>query len=345
MSGLERTLRRAGRWGLWAAVLAILAVTLIKVDVVVSVTGKMEPQGRVTSVQAKRDGRIITVHAQNGDIVSAGDRLFELDQVEISAELEAISVQINALIRERKRLSYMLCSLGTPDCAPPDLLTQEKALADAVLNRLKGEIEAHRMEQAILLNEADTAAGLESNLSLQIGIVEEQLNALQELAGRAASQRDIRQIELRVLELGRSRLTYARRIDETARMREQIDVRIEILKRQETEHWQTRRDAISAELEILRQRQKQLQQQRAGLVIEATRNGVVTGLSEEMIGRVISRAETLLTLVPQHQELVVAATIPSQDIGFVRTGQNAIVKVDAFPYQRFGSWDAAVRYV
>jgi hypothetical protein len=47
-------------------------------------------------------------------------------------------------------------------------------------------------------------------------------------------------------------------------------------------------------------------------------------------------AETLLTLVPDGADLYIEAHMPSPDAGYVKVGDEVRVKLDAYPFQRFG---------
>jgi HlyD family type I secretion membrane fusion protein len=55
--------------------------------------------------------------------------------------------------------------------------------------------------------------------------------------------------------------------------------------------------------------------------------------------------DPLFTLQPLNAPVEGELDIASQDIGFVRVGDNVILKVDAFPYIRFGVVDAAVKFI
>jgi hemolysin D len=65
-------------------------------------------------------------------------------------------------------------------------------------------------------------------------------------------------------------------------------------------------------------------------------DGTVQQLAVHTIGGVVSPAETIMTVVPTSNQLMVEATIDNQDIGFISVGQPAEVKVEAFPYTRYG---------
>jgi hemolysin D len=54
------------------------------------------------------------------------------------------------------------------------------------------------------------------------------------------------------------------------------------------------------------------------------------------IGGVVTPAQTLMVVVPEGSKLQIEAMLPNRDVGFVRPGQPAEVKVDAFTYARYG---------
>ena len=54
------------------------------------------------------------------------------------------------------------------------------------------------------------------------------------------------------------------------------------------------------------------------------------------IGQVVTTGQQLAVITPNGGELQVEALVANLDIGFVKLGQPAAVKVDAFPFTRFG---------
>ena len=59
---------------------------------------------------------------------------------------------------------------------------------------------------------------------------------------------------------------------------------------------------------------------------------------------VVAAGETLLKLVPQ-AGLYAEVFVPNKDIGFVKTGQQAKVRVDAFPFTRYGELQGKVTQI
>ncbi|MBX9669189.1 MAG: HlyD family efflux transporter periplasmic adaptor subunit [Candidatus Obscuribacterales bacterium] len=76
--------------------------------------------------------------------------------------------------------------------------------------------------------------------------------------------------------------------------------------------------------------------------LRASIAGIVTKISLRGERQVVKRGETLLTLVPENAKLICQARLSPRDIGFVRKGQPAKLKLDSFPFQDFGVIDGKV---
>src|SRR5262249_29603807 len=62
--------------------------------------------------------------------------------------------------------------------------------------------------------------------------------------------------------------------------------------------------------------------------------GTVQQLTATTIGQVVASGQSLLTIVPFEGPMEIEAVIANRDIGFIKPGQNAVVKVEAFPFTR-----------
>ncbi len=65
--------------------------------------------------------------------------------------------------------------------------------------------------------------------------------------------------------------------------------------------------------------------------------GTVQQVQLHTIGGVVEPAKPLMVIVPEDAGIEIEAEIENKDIGFVREGQEAIVKLDAFPFTRYGT--------
>jgi len=64
--------------------------------------------------------------------------------------------------------------------------------------------------------------------------------------------------------------------------------------------------------------------------------GTLQQLTATTIGGVVQPAQQLAIIVPSNAELQVEAEILNRDIGFIEVGQLAAIKVEAFPFTRYG---------
>src|SRR4249919_3007360 len=67
-----------------------------------------------------------------------------------------------------------------------------------------------------------------------------------------------------------------------------------------------------------------------------TGSAVVQQLAVYSIGGVVTPAQTLMVLVPSSSGIEIEAMVSNRDIGFVRAGQEAEIKIDTFNFTRYG---------
>jgi len=71
-------------------------------------------------------------------------------------------------------------------------------------------------------------------------------------------------------------------------------------------------------------------------------DGVITALSINTAGRLVGRGNSVATIVPDAEKQIVMANVLNKDTAFITKGLAARVKVDAFPYRKFGTINATV---
>lgn len=79
----------------------------------------------------------------------------------------------------------------------------------------------------------------------------------------------------------------------------------------------------------------------AEAVVNAPAAGTVAAILVEP-GQVVASGATLLTLLPEGSPLQAHLFAPSRSVGFIRAGQEVLLRYPAFPFQKFGSHRARV---
>lgn len=72
------------------------------------------------------------------------------------------------------------------------------------------------------------------------------------------------------------------------------------------------------------------------LTIHSPVDGTVQALAVTNVGQVANVGGTLMTIVPDARKVEVEALVSDRDMGFVRIGQDVVVKVRAYPFTRYG---------
>lgn len=135
------------------------------------------------------------------------------------------------------------------------------------------------------------------------------------------------------------------------------EIKLQALQRQRS---QVERDLESAKLEepsiALRSRtqveqiSRQISELQEGLtqvearretVIRAPVAGVVTNIAVNR-GQSVAPDAPLATVLPKGSGLHVELLVPTRAIGFVKTGQDVVLRYDAFPYERFGQYHGRI---
>jgi HlyD family secretion protein len=81
------------------------------------------------------------------------------------------------------------------------------------------------------------------------------------------------------------------------------------------------------------------------VVISAPEDGVVLEVARRSVGSVLQGGEPLVTLLPSGEAMIADVSIGSADIGHIKQGDEAVIKVDAFPYQKHGSLNGRLRTI
>jgi HlyD family secretion protein len=115
--------------------------------------------------------------------------------------------------------------------------------------------------------------------------------------------------------------------------------------RQERENSRNQLRSLESEIERGKEqiglRERRLEMATVKMPVE----GTLAELKLRNVGEIVGAGAAVATIVPNGVPLMVEANIPDKDIGFVRQGIDALVKVDAFPYQQFGTARARVAKV
>jgi hemolysin D len=333
--------------GLLAAALAwsILA----RIDTVAVAHGRVVPLGQVKVVQALETSAIRAIHVDDGDHVHAGELLVDLDPTDLHADLQSMRYDRGQAALDAE-VARVLLTMDTAAAfhAPDDI---DPVLAEANHAQAVSEITRHLAQIAQTRSEIDQRnAALEANAA-QIERAKATLPLLSERHAnvgalwekRMGTRQPVLDVEQQLIEK-RAELKAA----EAATHQTLAEIRSLESKQQETVAGflaaaADRRTKALQKLASLDQQITKTRQRESYRHLVATVDGTVQNVKIHTPGAVVTTADTLMTIVPDGTGIEVDALVENKDIGFVREGQPVEIKLDAFPFTRYGLINGAVR--
>jgi hemolysin D len=327
------------------AAIAVLWACFGRVDVVATAPGRIIPDGHSKLIQPMEMAKVAAIHVREGQAVAAGQVLVELDATVTEADLRRLQNELIAARLEETRARAFLAALAGSKArltefegvAPPRLQDEQRLLEGQVaeyharLGRLSAEIhrrqtEARTMAEAVrkleqtaplVRQRAEDYKGLVAqNFISKHGYQERELEAIEQEQDLAASRSKLAEIAAGRIEAERQRDAL---IAETRRVQ---------LGQQ--------REAAQRVLALQQELAKAEQRGRA-MRMTAPVAGTVQQLAVHTVGGVVSPGQALMLIVPRDNELEVEAHLDNRDVGFVHAGQRAAVKVETFPFTRYGT--------
>lgn len=327
--------------------------SLSKTDVVVVAQGRVIPSGRSKVIQPLEQGIIRAIHVEEGQAVKKGDVLIELDPTSTSADKEQVAQTLDMARLEAARLRALIDSPNNPEKAflPPASADTQEVYTQRLLLRSQHDEQKSRItgiDRDIAQAQAERQGIMEdlSKLERTLPLIRERAESQHKLANKQLATRS------KALELEQE-LVEAEQNLKTQRFRLQaVEERI-ASSRAERERMlnEYRRTLLSAlqetqgKIDSLQQDFIKAENRFGNRVLTAPSDGYVTQLVVTTVGGVVTPAQELMYIVPRSDALEIEAKLLNKDRGAVTTGDSAAIKVEAFPFTRYGTIPAKVRTI
>jgi len=312
-----------------------------KVDIIATAPGKIVVRGRTKVIQPSDTGVVRAIHVVDGDRVERGQVRIELDPTISTADKTRYTDQLAQARLDQARLKALL----SPESSDPfsDVAAPANLVAAA-----RARLEAERGEQTAKLAKLDRQVAQRRAEEAQVDAEIAKYDAALPLVQRRAdihgsllktefgNKIDYLQSQQQLVEMQHERVAEQKKRDEVEatlaelaaeRSKTEAEFRRTVL----TDLAKADRDAAEAEDELTKaERKTDL------LTLTAPVAGVVQDLAVHTLGGVVTPAQQLLRIVPAVGEIEVDAVVGNQDVGFVEKGQEAEIKIDTFPFTRYG---------
>ena len=332
--GLLAVVGLAGGLVVWAALFQIAGA--------VAAPGSVMVNSYAKKVQHQEGGIVKAIHVRDGDVVTEGQDLVELDNTSVAANLAVLHTQIReAQIREA-RLNAELGDSDTLELpADPDLPASDPEVARllAVEQQVLDARRTAKSSKAAQLNEQVVQLQRQiEGQNLQREAIEERLSILKDELDKAE------QLYAKQL-IGSDRVTTLRKdiaelTGQQGRLVAAVAEANAAISERQLQRTQLDQDYLSQVLDSLQETRRvrfdAMQKARAEeermkrSVLRAPQAGVVHESVVHTVGGVVGAGETLMLIVPQHDRLEITVRIPPTEIQKVTIGQDVLLRLAGF---------------
>ncbi len=358
----ETPLSAAPKWAarlIMLFALIALAWSLIgKMDIVAVAQGKTTPGSRSKIIQPLETAVVKNIAVKNGEHVKAGQLLVKLsgigsdsDYTQSSQALQAARLtklrQEAVLAAVEKRQSPVLDKEQAAQWQLPDdgvaaatVLAQNQYQAwqtqDAQLQASLRGHEAELRSLAAQVRKLEQVGKIESkrtvdfkellaqNFISQHAYYEQESKLIQNQNDLASQRSQMQQVQESIRQAQENRLLNSQSLQRDTR------------------------DALrqtNEQIEQLSGQTDKAQQRQQLMTLKSPVSGTVQQLATHTIGGVVTAAQPIMVVVPDEEQMEIEALLPNKDIGFVKPGQEVVIKIESFPYTRYGYLTGKVKSV
>jgi hemolysin D len=336
------------------AVIAVLWAVFGHIDVVATAAGKIVPNDRTKVIQPIETATVKAIHVTDGQSVKTGDVLIELDTTIAVADSTRLANDLATARLQAARARAILAAIASgrvPSLGPlagveADRHAQEQRMLDgqwleyqAKLSRIDAD---NTRREAELASTREIVAKLEQTAPIARRRAQDFKNLVDQ---RFVSEHGYLEKEQTRIEQEGDLATQRSRIKElAAALQEGRSQRTALVA-------ETRRLALDslneAEQKATTYGQELIKAESRGksMTLTAPVDGTVQQLAVHTVGGVVTPAQQLMMIVPKDNPIEVEAYVENKDIGFVNPGQEAVVKIETFPFTKYGTIEAKVTHV
>jgi hemolysin D len=337
--------------------IAVLWAIFGQIDIVATAQGKIIPSGHTKVIQPLEIGVVRKIYVKDGQGVRAGDVLIDLDPTVNRAEQQRLEED---LAHARLELARLRTQAGTDDSDLTSAVAQQtqKADPDGDLVNIQDDIlrnqlqeyaaKASSLNSEIIKRKAELAGAREQvkKLEATLPLITGRAKGLQALSAKGlVAKNSYLELEQQRIEQQQDLATRKAQIGESQAAITSAEQELQSLRAgfnrdtlQELAKAEERVEGLNQE--IIKARQRTALQQLTSPIA-----GVVQQLAVHTVGGVVTPAQQLMVIVPGEQYLEIEAMVQNKDIGFVTDGQPAEVKIETFPFTRYGTIDAKILHV
>lgn len=297
-------------------VVAVIWACLSKTDIVITSQGTIQPVGNVNVVEAAASGIVKSINVQEGQYVKEGDVLLELNSDNLDIDEYQLNQQYNSIKAEKEVYELIKSGKMYSDIDINDYEVEYRSGIQAILDN---DLSYHHNLDEYMIQKKDA----EYNCQL----AEIQLDELYESGTQRQYDSQLIVIKQRKNDIEKAEMSLN---DLKAKYSAQINSKLA---------------EIESKLQETDTGFKKYKFSKDHYSLIAPVSGYIQSLSVNTIGETVSPDEKLVMIIPENSPVEMSCYVKNMDIADVKVGMKAAVKLEAYPYNKFGTVDAEVTYI
>jgi HlyD family secretion protein len=334
LAGYASIFLMIGGFGAWAVLASLNGAIIAGATIIAESYSKR--------VQHQTGGIVSKILVKDGDRVTEGQALIDLDPTDAKAELAIVRHSLDELLVKKARLEAQRDG-STELKLPPSILAEKDdpriaeitsgqlKLLQSTSDSVKGKLDQIKQQVEQMTEQISGIDAQIDSKKQQVVLIKEELQGLKKLEAKGLvpksrvlnMEREQSRLDGENGELRASKASAQSRIGEVKlrALQLQEDLRTEAL---------TELRDTDAKIGELSQREISLNSRVVRTTINAPITGTIYQMSVHTEGGVISPGETLMLIVPEGDDLVLQAQVSPNDIDQVHKGQKARVRFPSF---------------
>lgn len=328
---------------LWAA--------FAHVDEITRGDGKVIPSLQLQVIQSLDGGIVSEILAKEGEVVNAGQVLVRIDQTRALSSLREGRSTYLSLLAKSARLTALAEGLEFKPpveavTESPIVVEQERALYLAKRNELSANVGIAQQQLAQRSQELNETRARKEQAAQSFSLVSKELAMTKPLlASGAVSDVDLLRLEREAAHLQGERDGMTAQI---ARLQSAISEAQRKIQQVELDFRNQARSELSetnAKLNSLSEGNVALSDKVEQTAIKSPMRGTVKRIFVNTVGGVIQPGKDILEIVPLEDNLMIEARVQPRDIAFLRPGQKAMVRFNAYDYSIYGGLTGTLEHI
>ena len=311
----------------------VLWAVQTEVEITATATGKVIPTGKVRMVQNLEGGIVQDIFVQEGEEVTAGQILLDFEQTASQSEVDEIKTRLEYLRAE------ILVSEALLEKAPlnfsQDLTVKNSEIIEITKKKFEKVKDEFVKETNLVAKAVDAKLRSVKLVESKIGEVNSSLDIINKqisISGDLLEEKITS--ELAHLDLLRNKQLLIIQNNENAEQIDRLKAEIEQLQLEKDLKKVSFERELSSNLLILVEEEKKYKNRLIRYNDELVRktvfspiDGIIKKIHIVTKGGVIKPGQSIFEIVPTQEKLVVEALLPVSDVGFIKTGQTVLLRL------------------